>query len=148
MGEALVPDDDSVVPVAIIGQACRFPGDGENVESLFDMLKTGRDAWAEFPSDRVNIDGFYHPSGQRQGSIGFRGAHFLKGDIKAFDAAVCGEYSHNPTHRLSIRETVLQHISGRGTRDRPTAAHLARGHIPGTREWYFRPTFPQPLPLC
>lgn len=147
MGEALVPDDDSVVPVAIVGQACRFPGDGENVESLFDMLKKGRDAWSEFPSDRVNIDGFYHPSGKRQGSIGFRGAHFLKGDIKAFDAAVRGEYSHNPTHRLSIRETVLQHISSRSTRDRPTAAHIARGHIPGAREWYFSPISPQSLPL-
>lgn len=79
---------DSVMPIAIVGMACRFPGDGENVESLFEMLKKGDNAWSEFPADRVNIDGFYHPSGNRQGSIGFRGAHFLKDDIKAFDAQV------------------------------------------------------------
>lgn len=79
---------DAVMPIAIIGMACRFPGDGENVESLFEMLKKGDNAWSEFPADRVNIDGFYHPSGNRQGSIGFRGAHFLKDDIKAFDAQV------------------------------------------------------------
>lgn len=94
MGEALIPDDDAVVPIAIVGIGCRFPGDGENVESLLDMLREGRDAWSEFPGDRVNIDGFYHPSGQRQGSIGFRGAHFLKDDIKAFDATVRGRHVH------------------------------------------------------
>lgn len=81
-------EPDQVMPIAIVGMACRFPGDGEDVESLFDMLKRGDNAWSEFPEDRVNIDGFYHPSGNRQGSIGFRGAHFLKGDIKAFDASV------------------------------------------------------------
>lgn len=79
------------MPIAIIGMACRFPGEGEDVESLYQMLKHGENAWSEFPSDRVNIEGFYHPSGTRQGSIGFRGAHFIKGDIKAFDAGVCSQ---------------------------------------------------------
>lgn len=87
MAQADGVEPDQVMPIAIIGMACRFPGDAEDVESLFDMLKRGDNAWSEFPGDRVNIDGFYHPSGQRQGSIGFRGAHFIKGDIKAFDAA-------------------------------------------------------------
>lgn len=80
-------DQDKVVPIAIVGMACRFPGEGEDVESLFKMLEKGQSAWSEFPADRINIEGFYHPSGTRQGSIGFRGAHFLKGDIRAFDAA-------------------------------------------------------------
>ncbi|KAF3765254.1 hypothetical protein M406DRAFT_42237 [Cryphonectria parasitica EP155] len=75
------------MPIAVVGMACRFPGDGEDVESLFEMLQKGDSAWSEFPADRVNIDGFYHPSGSRQGSIGFKGAHFLKGNIKAFDAS-------------------------------------------------------------
>lgn len=88
MGDMADHNPDKVMPIAIVGVACRFPGDGENVESLFDMLKKGDNAWSEFPADRVNIDGFYHPSGNRQGSIGFKGAHFLKGDIKAFDASV------------------------------------------------------------
>ncbi|CAN8100295.1 unnamed protein product [Discula destructiva] len=93
----LEPDD--VMPIAIVGMACRFPGDGEDVESLFDMLKRGDNAWSEFPDDRVNIDGFYHPSGSRQGSIGFRGAHFLKNNIKAFDAAF---FNISPTEAPAI----------------------------------------------
>lgn len=98
MGESLISEDDAVVPVAIVGTACRFPGDGDNVESLLQMLREGDDAWTEFPRDRLNIDGFYHPSGQRQGSIGFRGAHFLKDDIKGFDAAVCGKHPRTFRH--------------------------------------------------
>lgn len=88
MDEPTDHEPDKLVPIAVIGMACRFPGDGENVESLYEMLKKGDNAWSEFPSDRVNIDGFYHPSGSRQGSIGFRGAHFLKGNFQGFDATV------------------------------------------------------------
>lgn len=79
---------DKVEPIAVIGMACRFPGDGRNVEELYAMLKRGDNAWAEFPADRLNINGFFHPSGTRQGSIGFRGGHFIDGNFKAFDAPV------------------------------------------------------------
>lgn len=95
---------DKVMPIAVVGMACRFPGDGEDVESLFEMLKKGDNAWSEFPSDRVNIDGFYHPSGNREGSIGFRGAHFLKGDIKAFDAPVSLRPDPQPAPHYPVKE--------------------------------------------
>jgi hypothetical protein len=54
-------------------------------------------------SYRLNLGGYYHPSGDRQGSvrtclfhlaypnigqISFRGAHFLQGDVSVFDASV------------------------------------------------------------
>lgn len=110
MGEALIPDEDAVVPVAIVGQAGRFPGEGANVESLFDMLKKGGDAWSKFPSDRLNIDGFYHPSGQRQGSIGFKGAHFLKGDIKAFDATFFN-ISQAEAHAIDPQQRILLEVT-------------------------------------
>ncbi|KAG6367393.1 hypothetical protein INS49_001582 [Diaporthe citri] len=110
MGEALIPDDDAVVPVAIVGQACRFPGEGANIESLFDMLKKGGDAWSEFPSDRLNIDGFYHPSGQRQGSIGFKGAHFLEGDIKSFDATFFN-ISQAEAHAIDPQQRILLEVT-------------------------------------
>lgn len=79
---------DKVEPIAVIGMACRFPGDGRNVEELYAMLNRGDNAWTEFPADRLNINGFFHPSGTRQGSIGFRGGHFIDGNFKAFDAPV------------------------------------------------------------
>ncbi|KAK7740770.1 Type I Iterative PKS [Cytospora paraplurivora] len=103
-------EPDAVMPIAIIGMACRFPGDSENVESLFEMLKKGENAWSEFPADRVNIDGFYHPSGNRQGSIGFRGAHFLKDDIKAFDAQFFN-ISHTEAQAIDPQQRVLLEVT-------------------------------------
>lgn len=90
--------------VAIIGMACRFPGGAHDPESFFANLERGESAWSEFPTDRLNIGGFYHPSAQRKDSVStlrrpalagkitecsqftFKGAHFLTGNIAAFDA--------------------------------------------------------------
>ncbi|KAB5559882.1 hypothetical protein GE09DRAFT_1236274 [Coniochaeta sp. 2T2.1] len=81
--EPPLPANDAV---AIIGMACRFPGGAHSPEQFFENLEAGRSAWCEFPADRLNIDGFYHPSSQRHDSFTFKGAHFLTGNIAAFDA--------------------------------------------------------------
>lgn len=63
------PDEDACMPIAVIGMACRFPGDATSPDHLWELLANGRNAWSEFPKDRINIDGFYHPSGNREGSV-------------------------------------------------------------------------------
>ncbi|ROT34686.1 phenolpthiocerol synthesis polyketide synthase ppsA [Sodiomyces alkalinus F11] len=73
--------------IAVIGMSCRFPGDATSPEKLWKMLKARKTAWSKFPEDRMNMKGFYHPDGHRQGSISFRGAHFLRDDIASFDAS-------------------------------------------------------------
>jgi acyl transferase domain-containing protein len=40
----------------------------------------------EVPSDRFNIDSFYHPDGERLDTLNVRGGHFLMGDVSKFDA--------------------------------------------------------------
>lgn len=72
--------------IAIVGMGCCFPGDSTGPEKFWDMLARGESAWSEVPKDRFNINAFWHPHGQREGSINLRGAHFLKEDIAAFDA--------------------------------------------------------------
>ncbi|PON21130.1 hypothetical protein TGAM01_v209978 [Trichoderma gamsii] len=72
--------------IAIVGLALRFPGDANSSQRLWDVLERKESQWSEFPEDRFNIDGYYHPNSQRLGSISFRGAHFLKDDVSAFDA--------------------------------------------------------------
>ncbi|KAF4595264.1 polyketide synthase [Ophiocordyceps camponoti-floridani] len=72
--------------IAIVGIGLRFPGEATSPEELWNVLERGESQWSEFPEDRLNIEGYFHPSGDRQGSISFRGAHFLKGDIAAFDS--------------------------------------------------------------
>ncbi|KAL6694798.1 putative polyketide synthase [Trichoderma pleuroticola] len=79
-------DSGIVDDIAIIGLALRFPGDATSPQKLWDVLERKESQWSEFPKDRLNIDGYYHPSNQRLGSLSFRGGHFLKDDISAFDA--------------------------------------------------------------
>ncbi|KAJ4285160.1 hypothetical protein NW764_000450 [Fusarium oxysporum] len=73
--------------IAIVGIGLRFPGDASSPEELWKVLERGESQWSEFPKDRLNIDGYYHPSSDRQGSISFRGAHFIKGNFASFDAS-------------------------------------------------------------
>ncbi|PHH89366.1 hypothetical protein CDD83_6188 [Cordyceps sp. RAO-2017] len=72
--------------IAVVGIGLRFPGEATSPGELWKVLERAESQWSEFPRDRLNIDGYFHPSGDRQGSISFRGAHFLKGDIAAFDS--------------------------------------------------------------
>ncbi|KAF4124786.1 Acyl transferase domain in polyketide synthase (PKS) enzyme [Geosmithia morbida] len=58
-------DDD----VAIVGIGLRFPGEANSPVKLWKVLETGQSQWSEIPEDRINIDGYYHPGGDRQGSF-------------------------------------------------------------------------------
>ncbi|KAL2128609.1 hypothetical protein VTI74DRAFT_8937 [Chaetomium olivicolor] len=73
-------------PIAIIGMSCRFAGDVDNPEKLWDLLAEGRSAWSEIPKERFNIDGFHHPNFEKLNGTNVIGGHFLKEDIGLFDA--------------------------------------------------------------
>lgn len=59
----------NVDDIAIVGLALRFPGDATSPQKLWDVLERKESQWSEFPKDRLNIDGYYHPSNQRLGSV-------------------------------------------------------------------------------
>ncbi|KAK8122160.1 polyketide synthase [Apiospora sp. TS-2023a] len=80
-------EPDKMDPIAVVGMGCRFPGNATSPNNLWQMLVSGESAWSTFPEDRVNIASYFHPSGNRQGSICFSGAHFLQQDVAAFDAS-------------------------------------------------------------
>ncbi|KAI0898729.1 hypothetical protein F4806DRAFT_506709 [Annulohypoxylon nitens] len=77
-------------PIAIIGMGCRWPGGVRNPSQLWDLLKEKRDGWREFTSDRINVDGFYHPNRQRPGSMATMGGHLLQEDPRLFDHSFFG----------------------------------------------------------
>nr|WHN38866.1 polyketide synthase 5 [Elsinoe perseae] len=77
---------DAVMPIAIIGMSGRFPGDAENPEKLWDLIANGRSALCDIPPNRFNVDAYYHPNHERQGTINVRKAHFMNRDVSAFDA--------------------------------------------------------------
>ncbi|KAF4537771.1 Reducing type I polyketide synthase [Lasiodiplodia theobromae] len=74
-------------PIAIVGMSCRFPGESDSPEKLFKLCSEARSAWSEFPADRFNAKGFYHPHAERLGTMNVKGAHFLEEDIGLFDAS-------------------------------------------------------------
>ncbi|KAL1869097.1 Type I Iterative PKS [Diaporthe australafricana] len=87
MGSTVPSLDDGI---AIIGMACRFPGDATSPSKLWDFLMDGKSAWSEVPASRWNQDAHYHPSQEHTGSNIVKGAHFLRDggqNGKQFDAA-------------------------------------------------------------
>ena len=70
-GDLASPAKDDI---AIIGMASRF-GKADDPKQLWDMMISGTSAFEEFPTDRLLIDGYYHPTG-RSGTVSFI-THFI-----------------------------------------------------------------------
>lgn len=76
-------------PIAIIGSACRFPGDLSTPSDLWDFLQSPRDLQTEVPKDRFNADAFHHADGSHHGRTNARHGYFLN-NVKTFDAQFFG----------------------------------------------------------
>lgn len=59
------------MPIAIVGMACRFPGEATSPSKLWKLVSEKRAAWSEMPKERMNVDSFYHPDGERAGNVSF-----------------------------------------------------------------------------
>ncbi len=51
--------------------SCRFAGDVDNPDKLWQLLSEGRSAWSEIPKDRFNLDGVYHPNFEKLNGVRF-----------------------------------------------------------------------------
>lgn len=57
----------------VVGMACRVPG-ATSPSKLWDNLMSKVDVQRKMPSDRFNVDAFYHPNGEKKGSVSLTGA--------------------------------------------------------------------------
>ncbi|PFH62335.1 hypothetical protein XA68_14062 [Ophiocordyceps unilateralis] len=72
--------------IAIVGIACRFPGEAKSPSAFYQMLVQGRDAWTKVPKSRYDVDAYRHPSRERRGTMVCEGGYFLEDDVSRWDA--------------------------------------------------------------
>jgi acyl transferase domain-containing protein len=75
--------------IAVVGIACRFPGDASSTDAFLQLLQKGAGAWSKVPQERFDVDAYYHPSHERRGTTVAIGGHFLRDDISKWDAPFC-----------------------------------------------------------
>ncbi len=94
-------------PIAIVGMACRFPGGANDPAALWDLLGRGVDTCGPIPAERWPAERFHNPSPDAPGQTHAARAHFLDGEVGAFDAPFFGisakeATSMDPQQRLLL----------------------------------------------
>ncbi len=103
-------DSQRQMPMAIIGMACRLPGDVSSPPEFWEMLSRNRSGFTEIPKKRFNASTFYHPNAGKGGSLLPVGGNFLDCDLEKFDAPFFGltekeAISLDPQQRLLLECT-------------------------------------------
>lgn len=87
-------------PIAIIGSACRFPGQSQTPTKLWELLQHPRDVLQEFDPERLNLQRFFHENGETHGSTDVTNkSYLLDEDISLFDASF---FSISPVEAASM----------------------------------------------
>jgi phthiocerol/phenolphthiocerol synthesis type-I polyketide synthase C len=80
------PPTLSSEPIAIVGMACRYPGNANTPEQFWDLLISEHEGLEEVPASRWNIDDYYDPDPAIFGKMQTRRGGFVS-RVSEFDAA-------------------------------------------------------------
>ncbi|KAJ5809264.1 polyketide synthase [Penicillium pulvis] len=75
-------------PIAIVGSACRFPGESSTPSKLADLLREPRDVRRKFNPEILNLQRFYDSNPDAPGSTNVKNkGYLLAEDTRVFDAS-------------------------------------------------------------
>ncbi|MFE0152163.1 SDR family NAD(P)-dependent oxidoreductase [Nonomuraea sp. NPDC059007] len=114
-------------PIAVVGMACRYPGGGDTIEGLWELLREGRSAVGEVPPARWDIDDYYDPDPQKPGGMYTRYGCFLD-DVTGWDAEFFG-ISPREALRMDPQQRLLLELAWEGLEN----AGLAPDRMAGSR---------------
>jgi acyl transferase domain-containing protein/NADPH:quinone reductase-like Zn-dependent oxidoreductase/acyl carrier protein len=105
-------------PLAIVGMACRYPGDANSPSEFWKLLCEGRDCVREVPPERWSLPAFYDPELGRPGKIYSRRAGFINGmdqfDPHFFGISAREAQAMDPQQRLLL-ECAWEALEDSGT---------------------------------
>lgn len=75
-------------PIAVVGTACRFPGDISSPSQLWELLSNPKDVLRDLNPKRLNLTGFNHHNAEHHGATNVPNkSYILDDDVYRFDAA-------------------------------------------------------------
>ena len=101
-----------LMPIAIIGMGCRFPGDAENPQKFWQMLCEGRDGVIEVPPKRWDVKRFYDPDPNKPGKTYTKHGAYLRQPIDQMDALFFG-ISPREAETLDPQQRLLLEVTCR-----------------------------------
>ncbi|MCX8131713.1 MAG: acyltransferase domain-containing protein [Clostridia bacterium] len=97
-------------PIAIIGMACRFPGNSDTPDKFWEFLKNGGEVSVEVPRERWNYEDYYNADPDVPGKSYAKEASFLSDDVTLFDAGFFG-ISPSEASEMDPNQRLLLEVS-------------------------------------
>lgn len=111
-------------PIAIVGTACRFPGNVNTPEAFWDLLQNEGDAITEVPPTRWSAAATYDPAVATPGKMNTRWGGFLT-QVEQFDAAFFG-IAAREAQRMDPQQRLLLQVAWEALENAgQNMAHLA-----------------------